>query len=327
MYFRRRTQADRSGGRTRKREGTGRGAPAGGWLNRRTLAFGVAALVIGSAVVYLVIFAPPSPGTDVVTYCGGEGTAAHYHPLLVIDVDGTQQPLPYDQGQSADIGYIDSPGYTNASLYCPTSAVGPGIHALHTHDGSGIIHAELPPNVRGTPTLEDFFEIWGEPLSSSSVWTYSGSVRATVLDSDTHRTTDYSSNPGSIPLYASAAGPTANPYPIPQSLIFNGKYGEGESGGTFSGEVIWLNVTSGGTVAMMAHSCDCNVASCWRDNRQRHSESALPAHESSGSHRLMSSQTRSIVNGPVTCLSTKFSRSPRPMDCRLSVAVVSAARK
>ena len=267
VYFQRRARADR-GGKDRKGETFASGPSSGRRLTRRTLAVGVVALLIASVVVYLVVFAPSSPGTNIVTYCGGEGSASHYHPLLVIDVDGTQQPLPYDRSQSADIGFIDSPGYTNPSLYCPSTAIGPGIHALHTHDGSGIIHAELPPNVAGTPTLGNFFEIWGEPLSHSAVWTYSGSVTATVLDSDTHQTTDYSSNPASIPLYAPAAGPTANPYAIPQSLIFNGQYGEGSSGGTYSGEIIWLNVTSGPRPAMENVGCNCLLAPCSRSSRE-----------------------------------------------------------
>ena len=267
IYFQRRARADR-GGKDRKREPVLSGPSAGRWLPRRTLALGVVAVLIGSVVTYLVVFAPASPGTNVVTYCGGEGSASHYHPLLIINVDGTQQPLPYDRSQSADIGFIDSPGYTNPSLYCPATAAGPGIHALHTHDGSGIIHAELPPHVAGTPILGNFFEIWGEPLSHSTVWTYSGSVTATVLDSDTHQTTDYSSNPASIPLYAPLAGPTANPYSIPQSLIFNGQYGEGSSGGTYSGEIIWLNITTGPAAAMEPTGCDCLLAPCWRSSRE-----------------------------------------------------------
>jgi hypothetical protein len=213
---------------------------------RRSLAIGIIAIVIvvGLITGYLVFYHPSPPSSDLIAYCGGEGQSAHYHILLVIDVNGVQQHLPYDQSQSADIGFLASPAFTNPSLYCSNG----GLHALHTHDGSGIIHAELPPAITTagiTPTLGDFFTIWGQNLSSTHVWIYPGHLHATMLDSDTGARTDFSSNPGSVPLYQSPQGPVANPFPIPPGLIFNSQYGNGASGGTFAGEIIWLNVTSG----------------------------------------------------------------------------------
>ena len=220
---------------------------------RKVIAWGVGlALLVAVGAVLAYALITPIPATDVVTYCGGEGTAAHYHPLLVIDVDGAQQHLPYDSSQSADIGYINDPAYTNPSLYCPNG----GIHALHTHDGSGIIHAELPSGVKAMPTLGNFFTIWGQPLSPSQVWTYSGSVTAQVTDMNSGSTTDYSSDPSSIPLYTPPGGGFSNPFAIPQNLIFKGAYGNGQSGGAFDGEIIWLNVTTSGAAAA-ATSCVC----------------------------------------------------------------------
>ena len=59
-------------------------------------------------------------------------------------------------------------------LYPPA---GVGIHYehlclywLHTHDASGIIHIESPR--RFTPTLGNFFDIWGQPLSARHVWKF-----------------------------------------------------------------------------------------------------------------------------------------------------------
>ncbi len=207
--------------------------------------FHVAALVIVVLVAAFVglpyiLHGLPSGNLDIVGYCGVEGTVEHYHPLLVINDNGVQQPLPYDPNAGADVGGLNQPGYTNPSYYCP----GGQIHLLHTHDGSGIIHVELPQVVSPSPTLAQFFEIWGEPLSSGAVWTFSGHVTATMYNSDTGKVTDYSSNPGGIPLYEPAAGPQGNAYPIPQQWIFNAAYGNGQSGGTFSGEIIWLNVTA-----------------------------------------------------------------------------------
>lgn len=198
-------------------------------------------IVVGGVGGYYVLSQPSN--SSIVTHCGVEGTVVHYHPLLVINVfnpSSVQQPLPYDSTQSADIGFLNRPGFTNPKYYCPADQ----LHWLHTHDGSGIIHVELPQVVSSPPTLGDFFTIWGEPLGPSQVWTFVGAVQATVYNSDTHVTTHYSSDPASIPLYEPAAGPRGNAYAIPQSLIFNGAYGSGASSGGFSGEIIWLNITS-----------------------------------------------------------------------------------
>lgn len=197
-------------------------------------------LVAGFVGAPYLLNSVSSGGPDIVTFCGLEGTVEHYHPLLVINVNGVQQHLPYDSGQAADIGYINQAGFTNPAYYCPNGDT----HVLHTHDGSGIIHVELPFVPRTAPTLGQFFTIWGEPLGQTQAWTYNGHVTATMYDSDTGSTTDYSSNPASIPLYESSAGPTGNAYPIPQGLIFNGAYGDGQAGGAFSGEIVWLNVTA-----------------------------------------------------------------------------------
>src|SRR5436189_5228208 len=112
-----------------------------------------------------------------------------------------------------------------------------------THDGSGIIHCELPWG-DVTPNLGEFFTIWGQPLPSGGAWIESGSVSAKVVDMDAHTTTDYSSNPASIPFDHPAGGPYSNPYSIPQNLIFYGQYGNGQSSGFFAGEVVYLNITA-----------------------------------------------------------------------------------
>ena len=202
----------------------------------------IVVVVVAGSVVGLpyLLHAGPASNFNVLTYCGGEGTVEHYHPLLVIHALGSQVPLPEESGQPADIGYVHSPEYTNPSNYCPTGEV----HALHTHDASGIIHVELPVAPSSPPTLGEFFTIWGQALSSAAVWTYSGHVTATMYNADTGMSTDFSASPGSIPLYVPRAGPNGDAYPIPQSLIFSGAYGNGASGGVFSGEVIWLNVTA-----------------------------------------------------------------------------------
>lgn len=203
----------------------------------------VAIVAVGfAAAESLLPHAPTAPAAPaIVTTCSSATTIvrADYSPLLVINDNGIHQHLPYDPSQSGDIGYLHDPAFTNPAYYCPSGQ----IHMLHTHDGSGILHAEIPKEVSGTPTLGDFFMIWGQPLSSGQVWNYSGAVTATMYDMDTGGVANYSSDPGSVPLYVPAAGPFNDSYAIPQNLIFGGTFGSGEFGGTFSGEIIWLNIT------------------------------------------------------------------------------------
>ncbi len=247
LYGRQRSSRTRRKRDRRPSSRSGADGPAPGSRSRwRTLlaaAAGVAVLVVVVVLVLLYVTTPPVVPA-LVSYCGGEGTVTHYHPLLVIDVNGAQQPLPYDASQTADIGFLDSPGFTNATFYCPAGA----IHALHTHDGSGIIHVELPSSLANdAPTLGEFFQIWGEPLSTSTVWTYTGSVHAVVRNAVAGSVTDYSGDPARIPFFPASCGPTCDPVAIPPSLIFGGAYGDGASGGFYTGEIIWLNVTTTAT--------------------------------------------------------------------------------
>lgn len=200
---------------------------------RPSVAIAVIALILLGIVggaVYMSI-APSASASNVVTYCGGEGTAQHYHVLLVVNANGQEQDVP------ANIGITDSPAYTNPSYYCTS----PELHALHTHDGSGIIHLELPGSITATPTLGDFFSIWGKPLLSTQAWSFSGPVKATLYNMAGGTSRDYSGNPQSLPLAAPAGGVDA--YSIPSNWIHNGQFGSGDSNGVFSGQIVFLNVT------------------------------------------------------------------------------------
>jgi hypothetical protein len=274
--------------KARARRASSNGGTKGGAENwsgrsrrRRLVTWGVG-LGLVAVVASVLVFATTTPisgSNAIATYCGGEGQAQHYHVLLVINANGAQQHLPYDPSQPADIGYVNNPAYTNPNLYCSAG----GIHALHTHDGSGIIHAELPSAITTVPTLGDFFTIWGQPLSSTQVWTFSGHVTAQVKDMNTGTTSDYSSNPAGIALYTPPGGPVSNPYPIPQNLIFYGAYGSGESGGTFDGEIIWLNVTTAPSAAMAFAECLCAAGQpCPSGNSTR----ACPAPEAATNSEL-----------------------------------------
>src|SRR5207249_11406273 len=96
----------------------------------------------------------------------------------VINYNGVQEHLPGDPpGESGYIGFLSQD--TSSAYQCP----GGGFHALHTHDGSGIIHCELQWG-DVTPNLGEFFTIWGQLVSSGGEWFYSGSVsdKAYVVD-------------------------------------------------------------------------------------------------------------------------------------------------
>jgi len=74
-----------------------------------------------------------------------EQAAYHVHTKLEIYVRGEKRTVP------ANIGIIP-----NRCMYW-----------LHTHDSTGWIHVEAPRQIRAT--LGQFFDIWGQPLSSERV--------------------------------------------------------------------------------------------------------------------------------------------------------------
>jgi hypothetical protein len=79
----------------------------------------------------------------------GEQLAVHYHAHLEILHQGTPVTVP------AQIGI---PGTC--------------FYWMHTHDTSGIIHIEAPRESSSRQfTLGEFFQVWGQPLSSKQVAT------------------------------------------------------------------------------------------------------------------------------------------------------------
>jgi hypothetical protein len=90
-----------------------------------------------------------------------EQLAFHIHAHLSIYVDGEQRAVPYG------IGII--PPYQMAADNAGNPFVegGKGIYWLHTHDSTGIIHMEAPAQVAFT--LGEFFDMWGQPLTSAQV--------------------------------------------------------------------------------------------------------------------------------------------------------------
>ena len=100
-----------------------------------------------------------------------EKVAFHIHAHLAVFVNGKQKQVPYGIG-------IGPP------LRGQNSAVGPFVTSgscfawMHTHAGDGIIHMEAPKQI--TFNLGQFFDIWGQKLSSTQVGPAHGKVTALV---------------------------------------------------------------------------------------------------------------------------------------------------
>jgi hypothetical protein len=113
---------------------------------------GGALLVAAVIFVIVALVNNQSSGTKAVAsvQCNvGEQFATHYHAHLTILYQG------------ANIAVPQNIGITGTCLYW-----------LHTHDQSGIIHVEAPADQKNrTFTLGDFFQVWGQPLSSTKVAT------------------------------------------------------------------------------------------------------------------------------------------------------------
>ena len=121
---------------------------------------------------------------DAIQCQGAEQVLFHIHAHLTVFVDGTARQIPYGVGI--------------ANAQASTTSVGPYVAAgscfywLHTHAADGIIHIESP--VQRTFTLGNFFDVWGQKLSSNEVGPVGGPVTA-LYNGQVFR-----GNPRDIPL-------------------------------------------------------------------------------------------------------------------------------
>ena len=132
--------------------------------------------------------AAPAPGSTVDGIeCGPtEQLVFHIHARLTIFVDGKSERVP------AGIGIADPQAQgTPAGAFVVSGSC---FAWLHTHAADGIIHIESP--VQRTFTLANFFDVWGQPLSSSQVGPVKGHVTALVNGQV------WLGDPGAIPLKA-----------------------------------------------------------------------------------------------------------------------------
>jgi hypothetical protein len=111
---------------------------------------------------------PPGGSVDGIQCQGGEQLAEHTHARLTLFVNGRSEKVPYGVG-------IASP-QLQPGIGLPFVVSGSCFSWLHTHTADGIIHTEGP--VKHTYTLGNFFDVWGQPLSSTQVGPAKGTVTA-----------------------------------------------------------------------------------------------------------------------------------------------------
>jgi hypothetical protein len=127
---------------------------------------------------------------DGVSCQAGEQTVVHVHTHLTIFVNGKQQVIPYGIGipgfQAVDIGGA------------PFVETGSCFYWLHVHAEDGIIHIESPSTTM-TFHLGQFFDEWGQPLSSDQVGPAKGKVTV-FFTSPGKKAALYTGNPNNLPL-------------------------------------------------------------------------------------------------------------------------------
>jgi hypothetical protein len=102
-----------------------------------------------------------------------EQVAYHIHAHLAIFVEGQARQVPYAVGIAPPVQTAGSGANTFASG-------GSCFYWLHTHAADGVIHIESPS--QKVYTLGQFFDIWGQPLTTSQVGPAVGHVTVFVND-------------------------------------------------------------------------------------------------------------------------------------------------
>ncbi len=104
--------------------------------------------------------------------CGPAVQTYHVHAHLSLLVNGTRIAIPDTIG-------MQSPGPEVSGLVLNAGC----FYNIHTHDADGYIHVEAAAS--GNFTLRQFFDIWGQPLTSNNIAGYSGQTRFFVAQAPT----------------------------------------------------------------------------------------------------------------------------------------------
>ncbi len=99
-----------------------------------------------------------------------EQVVYHIHTHLAVYVNGALRPI------SPGIGIVEPEGQqtANGDFYSASRCY----YWLHVHAQDGVIHIESP--TKSTYTLGQFFAIWGQPLSRTSVGPATGNLTVYV---------------------------------------------------------------------------------------------------------------------------------------------------
>jgi hypothetical protein len=96
----------------------------------------------------------------------GEQVAFHVHTHLSVMVDGRLRPIPAGIGIVSPVAQPTAEGAFDQASQC--------YYWLHVHAQDGIIHIESPAGHRYT--LGDFFDLWGQPLTTDQVGPATGAL-------------------------------------------------------------------------------------------------------------------------------------------------------
>jgi hypothetical protein len=157
-------------------------APAAGPLGPEQVPVPSAAALASTATA---VTGQPTDGISCQT---SEQTLFHIHAHLTVVVNGSARQVPAAIGIPGAVAQSTPAG--------PLIGSGTCFYWLHTHAADGIIHIESP--VHRTYTLGNFFDEWGQPLSTSRVGPASGHVVA-IYNGQL-----FTGNPRDIPLTAHA---------------------------------------------------------------------------------------------------------------------------
>jgi hypothetical protein len=121
---------------------------------------------------------------------------AHVHTHLTVFVNGQARVIPYGIGIPGNQPeQVNPPAPAGSGPYVAT---GTCFYWLHVHAYDGIIHVESPTKNLGF-TLGQFFDEWGQPLSTTQVGPASGTVTA-FFTSPGKAPQLYTGNPRNLPL-------------------------------------------------------------------------------------------------------------------------------